>query len=123
MPSPLDNPEQPTPAEAQGEPIVGSITTHDQPPQPLAIDFGEATGESTNTQDEKLQTMDLGEDNVIKLDSLGPMIINSDGVSAPPSIRVVRFLILCSDTLPHPKLVRVDRYGTRKDGAVISEEA
>lgn len=28
-----------------------------------------------------MQTLDLGEGNVIKLDKLGPMIINNDGVS------------------------------------------
>lgn len=80
MPSPLDDPEQPAPSEVQGGSVVVSNVNDDQPPQPLAIDFGEASGESGHTQDPTVQTMDLGEDNVIKLDSLGPMIVNSDGV-------------------------------------------
>lgn len=82
MPSPLDNPEQPTPLETQDESAAGSSTTGDQPPQPLAIDFGEASCHPTETRTEPVQTMDIGEDNVIKLDALGPMIINSDGVGA-----------------------------------------
>ncbi|WVN88829.1 uncharacterized protein L203_104043 [Cryptococcus depauperatus CBS 7841] len=43
---------------------------------PLAI---EATAHDSQNDREDSQTMDLGEGNVIKLDRLGPMIINSDG--------------------------------------------
>jgi hypothetical protein len=75
MPSPLDQPEQPTPAE-KGENEVPEQTDVDQPPKPLAIEFGEAT-QTTNDAPQKL---DLGQGDVVKLDALGPMIINTDGV-------------------------------------------
>lgn len=82
MPSPLDQPEQVTPAEQAPQETAESSTTDDQPPQPLAIDFGEASNNPENPQDGPVQPMDLGGDNIIKLDSLGPMIVNSDGVSS-----------------------------------------
>lgn len=82
MPSPLDVPEQPTPAEPSHveDTATGSVTD-DQPPQPLAIEFGETSKATSDPQNEPLQTLDLGEGDVIKLDSLGPIIINNDGVS------------------------------------------
>jgi hypothetical protein len=33
----------------------------------------------------EVQSLDLGDGNVVKLDKLGPMIINSDGVGNAPS--------------------------------------
>ncbi len=52
--------------------------------QPLAIEPPTDTFRSTATKGgvcEEVHTLDLGEGNVVKLDDLGPMIINSDGVS------------------------------------------
>lgn len=43
--------------------------------RPLAIEY------DGSNRGEEIQTLDLGEGNVIKLDKLGPMIINNDGVS------------------------------------------
>jgi hypothetical protein len=82
MPSPLDQPEQPTPAE-QNENGAQDQTEVDQPPQPLAIEFGEATQTASDATpaDETVQKLDLGQGDVVKLDALGPMIINTDGVS------------------------------------------
>jgi hypothetical protein len=76
MPSPLDQPEQPTPVEQKTDASENS-TEVDQPPQPLAIEYGEATQTTHNT----VQKLDLGQGDVVKLDALGPMIINTDGVS------------------------------------------
>ena len=79
MPSPLDEPEQPTPSqtpvpepETQGTDALKS--------QPLAIESGKAN-EGKQPGDGEVKTLDVGEGNVVKLDHLGPMIINSDGVS------------------------------------------
>lgn len=82
MPSPLDQPEQPTPAEQDAKDAQDQIST-DQPPQPLAIEYGEATQTASGapTADETVQKLDLGQGDVVKLDALGPMIINTDGVS------------------------------------------
>jgi hypothetical protein len=82
MPSPLDQPEQPTPAE-QNDNEAQDQTAIDPPPQPLAIEYGEATqtAADASTPDETVQKLDLGGGDVVKLDALGPMIINTDGVS------------------------------------------
>jgi hypothetical protein len=87
MPSPLDQPEQPTPAE-HNDNEVQDQTVIDQPPQPLAIEYGEATQTATDasTTDETVHKLDLGQGDVVKLDALGPMIINTDGVRSPSSI-------------------------------------
>lgn len=77
MPSPLDQPEQTTPADKVNDGTTEQ-TEVDQPPQPLAIEFGEAT----QTTNEAPQKLDLGQGDVVKLDALGPMIINTDGVRA-----------------------------------------
>lgn len=77
MPSPLDQPEQPTSADNAGNEST-TQTEPDQPPQPLAIEFGEATQTASEPE---VQKLDLGQGDVVKLDSLGPMIINTDGVS------------------------------------------
>jgi hypothetical protein len=79
MPSPLDQPEQPTPAE-QSSNEASKQSEIDQPPQPLAIEYGEAT-QTVVTADDTVQKLDLGQGDVVKLDALGPMIINTDGVS------------------------------------------
>jgi len=76
MPSPLDQPEQTTPADKVDDSTTEQ-TEVDQPPQPLAIEFGEAT----QTMNDAPQKLDLGQGDVVKLDALGPMIINTDGVS------------------------------------------
>ena len=82
MPSPLDQPEQPTPAETQGDSSVaeGSSVTDDQPPQPLAIEFGESSNANAESQNEPIQALDVGDGDAIKLDALGPIIVNNDGV-------------------------------------------
>lgn len=83
MPSPLDQPEQSTPVDAQDDSAVDreANVTDDQPPQPLAIEFGESSNATSESQNGPIQTMDVGEGDAIKLDALGPIIINNDGVS------------------------------------------
>lgn len=83
MPSPLDQPEQPTPADAQDDTTVaeGGNVTDDQPPQPLAIEFGDSSNTTTESQNEPIQALDVGDGDAIKLDALGPIIVNNDGVS------------------------------------------
>jgi len=72
MPSPLDQPETSTP----------SMTPDDQPKPQLAIsDTPADTPKATEQPEEEVHVLDVGEGNVVKLDKLGPMIINSDGVS------------------------------------------
>jgi hypothetical protein len=114
MPSPLDQPEQPTPADQ---------TAIDQPPQPLAIEYGEATqtAADTSTSDETVQKLDLGGGDVVKLDALGPMIINTDGVRDPSSI------IQCAtdnftDFITHTKLARAYQIRTRTHSPGLGEE-
>lgn len=58
--------------------------TDDQPPQPLAIEFGESSNATSESQNEPIQAMDVGEGDAIKLDALGPIIVNNDGVSSTP---------------------------------------
>ena len=81
MPSPLDQPETSTPSQR--------IDNDASIAQPLAVELPPA-GDSRQTSDkgraveadgEEVHTLDVGEGNVVKLDRLGPMIINSDGVS------------------------------------------
>ena len=72
MPSPLDQPETSTP----------SMTPDDQPKPQLAISDTPAEIPTAAEQpEEEVHVLDVGEGNVVKLDKLGPMIINSDGVS------------------------------------------
>ena len=92
MPSPLDQPELDTP-EPSGTPDAStsappphttgeSSSAGQRPKQPLAIeDAHPGAGSEAVKEEEPVQSLDLGEGNVIKLDKLGPMIINSDGVS------------------------------------------
>ena len=79
MSNPLDQPEIPTPvppSTATPTPAAADQRDHQSDKrQPLAIEYN-----NPNTEEE-VQTLDLGEGNVIKLDKLGPMIINNDGVS------------------------------------------
>ena len=74
MPSPLDQPEQDTP-EAR--------TPDNAPTSPsksaLAIEAPKTSPEPAQAED--VQTLDVGGGDVVKLDRLGPMIINTDGVS------------------------------------------
>ena len=92
MPSPLDQPEQPTPAELNGGEVQAQADV-DQPPQPLAIEFGEATQipDDNPPADEPVQKLDVGQGDAVKLDALGPMIINTDGVS--PSVWTCHVLL------------------------------
>lgn len=83
MPSPLDQPELPTPAE-QSSNVTQDQIEADQPPQPLAIEYGQATQTANDaTTADSVQKLDLGQGDVVKLDALGPMIINTDGVGPP----------------------------------------
>jgi hypothetical protein len=64
---------------------------NDQPPQPLAIEFGESSNVAAESQNETIQTMDVGEGDAIKLDALGPIIVNNDGVGLlVPHLSVLR---------------------------------
>ena len=78
MPSPLDEPELPTPSQTpQSDSTEANVSTSDATnAQPLAI------GDKPSQEVEQVQMLNLGEGNVIKLDILGPMIINSDGVGS-----------------------------------------
>jgi hypothetical protein len=122
MPSPLDQPEQPTPAEQNGNEVQDQ-TAIDQPPQPLAIEYGEATQTATDnsTPDETVQKLDLGQGDVVKLDALGPMIINTNGVS-----HVIVRLEGCTDgsidVITHTKLARAHRIRARTYGTGFGEE-
>lgn len=80
MPSPLDLPESSTPS--------GTPAPDDQPEsasaraQRLAIEYDQAKAGISGAEEEEIHTLDVGEGQVVKLDKLGPMIINSDGVSS-----------------------------------------
>ncbi|OCF33997.1 hypothetical protein I317_05972 [Kwoniella heveanensis CBS 569] len=83
MPNPLDEPNLPTPRAAT--PTFDPPSTA-EPHHPLAIEAPPppeargSEGEGKGGDDEgEITTLDLGEGNVVKLDKLGPMIINSDG--------------------------------------------
>ncbi|XAO25306.1 hypothetical protein I312_104128 [Cryptococcus bacillisporus CA1280] len=77
MSNPLDQPEIPTPvpsSTATSIPASANQGDHQSDKrQPLAIEY------NGPNRGEEIQTLDLGEGNVIKLDKLGPMIINNDG--------------------------------------------
>lgn len=77
MSNPLDQPEIPTPVPpSTATPAAASVSQQDHQSdkrQPLAIEY------NNPSKEEEVQTLDLGEGNVIKLDKLGPMIINNDG--------------------------------------------
>jgi hypothetical protein len=122
MPSPLDQPEQPTPAE-QNDNEVHDQTAIDQPPQPLAIEYGEATQTAVNasTPDETAQKLDLGQGDVVKLDALGPMIINTDGVS-DTSWRLGSFTDGSTDVITHTKLARAYQIRTRTHSPGLGEK-
>ena len=79
MSNPLDQPEIPTPVPpSTATPAAASVSQQDHQSderQPLAIEY------NNPSKEEEVQTLDLGEGNVIKLDKLGPMIINNDWVS------------------------------------------
>lgn len=80
MPSPLDQPEVDiSPQNVDGSTRLG--TENATLRKPLAIDYSNPTPAS-----EVVQSLDLGEGNVVKLDKLGPLIINSDGVRSNPSV-------------------------------------
>jgi len=80
MPSPLDQPELPTPRRS---PAKEDTTYPSTTPAPLAITDKPANpqAEDGKEEEEEVHVLDVGEGNVVKLDKLGPMIINSDGVS------------------------------------------
>ena len=79
MPSPLDQPDPDVPHALDDQ--TAQLPTEPQK-QPLAIENPPAQEQQQETEQEvKVRTLDVGEGNVVKLDALGPMIINSDGVS------------------------------------------
>jgi hypothetical protein len=47
----------------------------------LAIEPPPAPGVGQSQDDDGLVSLDVGEGNVVKLDKLGPLVVNSDGVS------------------------------------------
>jgi hypothetical protein len=79
MPSPLDQPEFSIPAQVPDEIDTKSPETVSNP-RPLAIE--DKSADSTKQPEaEQVHSLDLGAGNVVKLDRLGPMIVNTDGVS------------------------------------------
>ncbi|ORX36127.1 hypothetical protein BD324DRAFT_652030 [Kockovaella imperatae] len=76
MPSPLDQPEAATPAPAEPDStnpnIPESLSTK---AKPLAIEGNQVKDKA----EDEVTVLDVGGGNVVKLDRLGPMIINSDG--------------------------------------------
>ncbi|WWD21894.1 hypothetical protein CI109_106382 [Kwoniella shandongensis] len=76
MSNPLDQPSIDTPQSSSTPTQAEPTPSH----QRLAIEGSSSSSAITPTkEDEEVHTLDLGEGNVIKLDKLGPMIINSDG--------------------------------------------
>jgi hypothetical protein len=82
MPSPLDQPESSTPPRSptEDQPVLPASTT-DARPLAIADTPANPQTEDTKTDEEEVHVLDVGGGNVVKLDKLGPMIINSDGVS------------------------------------------
>jgi hypothetical protein len=81
MPTVTDEPEPARPAQTtDSETTPGAASTPVSPKtaQRLAIEYQD---KAKAEEKEEIKTLDLGEGTVIKLDKLGPMIINSDGVS------------------------------------------
>ncbi|WVF70408.1 hypothetical protein IAT40_005198 [Kwoniella sp. CBS 6097] len=80
MHNPLDEPTLPTPRSVTPDP---TSEPQEEPHKPLAIEPPPSEpGDQTDIKDDdegEITTLDLGEGNVVKLDRLGPMIINSDG--------------------------------------------
>ena len=81
MPSPLDEPETDSPAptcddEVTQAPPLSIEASVEKSPGQTGLKRGAREGDG-----EEVHTLDVGEGNVVKLDKLGPMIINSDGVS------------------------------------------
>ncbi|WVR04264.1 hypothetical protein IAU60_001264 [Kwoniella sp. DSM 27419] len=77
MSNPLDQPSAPSP-----QPSTPVPETSDARAEPLSIEGPPAHGQGSEEPVEaeaEIHTLDLGEGNVVKLDKLGPMIINSDG--------------------------------------------
>ena len=132
MPSPLDEPEQPTPSP---NPIATDDTK-----QPLAI----ADAPFPDERPGEVRTLDLGQGGIVKLDELGPMIINSDGVRgrrASPGSNLNRLdshsvtqserrawghergCALMVDLVPDSELERPPSDRTGADGATPRQEA
>lgn len=81
MPNPLDLPEDPTPSRTPDPTFENE--EHTQKP-PLSIENNPSTSSTIEIEEakgEETKSLDLGEGLVIKLDKLGPMIVNTDGVS------------------------------------------
>ena len=125
MPSPLDEPEQPTPSKT---PQPDGVSSARDSTQPLAIEAGQAGATEFRKDEgevEEVHTLDLGEGNVVKLDKLGPMIINSDGVCYHPSwLSTSRpTLTRAVDAISNSKLARPSSNRARKDCTSLSQEA
>ncbi|KAK8846577.1 hypothetical protein IAR55_005663 [Kwoniella newhampshirensis] len=76
MSNPLDDPSIPTPQPTTPNPDTSSDST--SPHTLLAIE-GPSSSTETEEKDDGTKVLDLGGGDIIKLDKLGPMIINSDG--------------------------------------------
>jgi hypothetical protein len=81
MPSPLDQPELPTPIQTPQSDLVPTQPLATESSDTGAITAAEEARGAPDGQGEEVHTLDIGEGNIVKLDKLGPMIINSDGVS------------------------------------------
>ncbi|ORY24866.1 hypothetical protein BCR39DRAFT_545596 [Naematelia encephala] len=78
MVSPLDQPE--TPASTSSPAPRSQVDDNPSQSQPLAIEAPSAViPEQKQEQQEEVHSLDVGDGTVVKLDKLGPMIVNSDG--------------------------------------------
>ncbi|ODN88478.1 hypothetical protein L198_06750 [Cryptococcus wingfieldii CBS 7118] len=79
MSNPLDQPVTDTPLASPSPPAATPTPVQEQK-TPLAIQHGShQPADSQVVEQEEVHKLDLGGGNVVKLDKLGPMIINSDG--------------------------------------------
>ncbi|WWC67484.1 uncharacterized protein I206_101392 [Kwoniella pini CBS 10737] len=77
--SPSPQPETPIPETTDDLSPSTNIDSSSKIHQPLAIEDSKEAQSSIPQKEEEVHVLDLGEGNIIKLDKLGPMIINSDG--------------------------------------------
>ncbi|ADV22803.1 hypothetical protein I305_05302 [Cryptococcus gattii E566] len=128
MSNPLDQPEIPTPvpsSTATSTPASANQGDYESDKrQPLAIEYNDPN------RGEEIQTLDLGEGNVIKLDKLGPMIINNDGTMSRiqnwqdlhpiEQERTVRLLVKKRNLVRLKKLSDVEKANGERNGEELT---
>lgn len=128
MPSPLDQPESDTPSQT----TTPDPQAQDQA-QRLAIEYDQVAAQQATDQadeTEQVHSLDVGGGNVVKLDKLGPMIINSDGVSVvPPTATPYHGPMtesrteLMTDVVENTELAGLAPHRAGTDGQAVGEEA